>query len=739
MKIKTLFIAVSFLCNFALLSGQVMSTDSVRFLNTGALNVSADGVVFIQGDMQTDDPAGLPADSIAVVMVNDGSIFLTGSFFHDATGNAFNTRNNDWSDRDIARGIPASLGYIGFVGNSFGGRRFIASSDLLAFDRVADYIAFPNLEISTNDTIFVLPTMGFDVSSIYRPFNTVADTTYLGVLYLQSNLVDRGVDQYIYTASLRVTPGPSGFSDFPVATDAVIVEQRVQEFRATGASGDTGAATMLFPFASPFEDMRSGVFAGNWVRRPLIDEAANSFRFPYGNQSSANDAAVICRSQYVVDPLEELSSATAHLIRLRRLGAHYNDGSIPLMPGADRDVVERATFVFGTGAPWEFMREEDPNHSDGPLFVGRDLLEQRVVPNLPRTQNWLVGNSFTSGISGQAIADYLMTGGLGAFFAPELFIFHHGATSYQTYPIWEWDSPGATTGAVPQNIPDIQAMGIFMMAAWRDNTNSPYVNIGHRFQVHTAGIPSTANPGSGIQVLPPPVERRTTRSLRSFDNSTLNFVLTPEENPFIFSRTSVRLNANADVNSDSHNVLALRNASNHLFHLYGTNLSREMLQQNVLPYTAPLAMLSVSPAAESMAVVLRVEGAENFATEVVELYDRQTGHRQDLRANNSYWFVMHPGDNADRFEVHFVSRVSTDLVNNPFADDWQAFSFGGELVITDLSPSHHGAQMRIHNASGMLHIQQPVATVPEERINISSLPAGVYLLSIEGRTVKFIR
>jgi hypothetical protein len=410
----------------------------------------------------------------------------------------------------------------------------------------------------------------------------------------------------------------------------------------------------------------------------------------------------------------------AHLIRLQRVGGTTADVYHNLGWTAD-DSHDRDKFVFN-GTPFPSLGYQ----SDGPLFTGKDLLNRNISPGLSYTQNWLVGNSFTSGISGQAIAEYLMTNtwNSGVFFAPQIYIYHHGATDYETYSIWDY-----TNGVVPQDIPDIQAMGIFMIVAWRNNVADNVV-IGPRFQVHTGGIPSANN-------IPIEPTNPLLRSSRHQSSNTLNFVLTPEDNPFVFSRTSIRLNENADLNSDGHNVHALRNVGNYLFHLYGTNLSREVLQQNVLPYTAPLAMLSVSPAAERMEVLLRVEGADNFATETVELYDRQTGQRQDLRTNNSYWFVMNPGDNADRFEVHF-RRITTGDPDD-IALPWQAYSFGGELIITDLSSSHQGAQVRIHNASGVLHIQQPIVNVPEERINIASLPTGVYLLSIEGRTVKFIK
>jgi|GEM_PF-2343783 len=708
MKNKTLLIIFLSLCNYAFVFGQVLSTDGVRFVNIGEMNTRQLNVF---GDMLMADPVGNPAGNVAVNIVIPGNVTgirLTGSFFHDATGNVFAVTNTDWSDRSMMRGITTNIGIIEFSDTVSipGRRRYISSTNPLTFDRVANYIAFPTVFSSTVDTIFVTPTMGFDV-------NTFVATN--GLLYLASDLVTRGSNQYIYTASLRaVTEGG------PFNISRIHMEKRVREFREPAANSGL-AATMLMPFAPPFNSMRAGYFAGNWIRRPLIDAATNSFRFPYGNESE--DGVIINSNQYLISAGETMTPGTGHLIRLQRAGGTNQDvyGMLKITAGENHDIDK---FVFN-GMPFPSMGFQ----LDGSVVRSQNLLNQTVQVGLPQTQNWVVGNSFTSGLNGQGIAEYLMgidpSSPLNATYMPFMFIYHHGATAYETHPIWDY-----VTGSVPQNIPDIQAMGVFMVGAYRENTVSENVVIGTRFQVHTGGIPAVANT----------VVNPLSRSARSGQNSVLNFTLSPDcENTFVFSRTSVRLHENADVNADNLDVVALTNASNQMFHLYGTNRSRQILQQNALPFTAPLAMLSVSPAAESMSMLLTVEGAENFATEVVELFDRQTGaFLQDLRANNSYWFVLNPGDNPDRFEVRFTAQP-TNIDNTTFAEDWQAFSFGGDLVITDLNAALLYSEARIHGISGVLHIQQPITNVPEERINISSLPAGVYLLSIGNRTVKFIR
>jgi len=729
MKNRLLFVVVVVvLCGITFVSAQ--STPNFVFVNTGEMNVSESAVMFVQGDMQMVDPAGhTSGDPIAVEVIHNGCIHLTGSFFHDATGNVFFTHNHDWKDRTQPRGYSVNVGSVHFVDDeSASGTRFITSSNLSSFDRVANYIAFPNLVISTDDVIYVPPVLGLDAHSILRTEDEVSGEDFTGVLFLRSDLIDRNGTDYVYTASLRVvrTGGEA------VSPDAVHIEKHVREFREIhDASGGLEAASTLFPFASPFQSMRAGVFAGNWVRRPQIDPVTNSFRFPYGNEGP--EGGVINTNQFVRRAYDVLVPTEAHLIRLQ-----VQDGPIDYLgvtAGEDHGLF-RDRFRFGCGMPYASMGRV----SDGRLFTGQSLLwEDEYTPwriaraNANVTQNWVIGNSFTSGLNAEGIAEYLMGTIPGhaapASFVNRMFIFPHGSTHYEIYPM-ELDEDGYL---IP--IPDIHAMGVFMIAVARNSSQGGNVVINETFQVHTGGIPAAwGDPRDPLLPGPTPLGTRSAQ----VRNSTLNFVVTPENNPFVFSRSSVVFREGADVNADHYDISAFMNPSSHLFHLYGTNLSGSRLQRNALPYNAPLAMLSVNPASETMNLVLRVEGAENFASDVVELFDRQTNQWQDLRMNNSYYFTMAPGDNPDRFEVHFRPRVTTDVDNNVLAD-WQAYAFGGELIIFGLNDSSVNSVARIHGVSGVMHIQEPISTVPEHRINISSLPAGVYILSLEGRTVKFIR
>jgi hypothetical protein len=520
------------------------------------------------------------------------------------------------------------------------------------------------------------------------------------------------IGDVIYTASLRVT-GDDG--DFTVSPDAVIVEQWVREFRDPSATGatTTAPATLLMPFAAPFTELHSGYFAGNWVRRPVFTlPGRNSFLFPYANEST--NGVVINSNQYIVYPHTIFEPAAAHLVRLQSTGfTNTGDSELILIEGWEPQTTDKFVFDGSIGG------------TVGSLFAGAPVLDRTSIPVIPPgmppaiaaqvTQNWLAGNSFTSGLNANAIAEYLLT--FGSELTSNLFIYHFGATAYETH------------NTADTNIPDIEAMGIFMMQVAGDGNNTNVV-IDHRFQVHTSGIAAAGIPIAPTNPLLP------TRSARVAANSNrLVFVLTPEDNPFVFSRTEIMMSEDAG----NQNITSLVNPGNHLFHLHSTDQSGVRLQRNVVSFSATKALLAVTPAVDEMQVILTVQNAGDFPTEIVELFDRQTNTLHDLRADNAYNFVMLPNDDANRFEVRFVRQeITTGLDNNTTAD-WFVFSNNNYLTITGLDVSLLNEQMYIRNAAGMLYVQQTINQTPELRINIASLPTGVYMVSIQGRTVKFIK
>jgi hypothetical protein len=707
-NMKKLFLKTSLLSGLLLLFSigtlDAQTTSNIQFVNTGAMNVDTLGIMYIQGDVQM-----LTTDANQVVQVyHNGTTYLEGSFFHDATGNVFDIVNagNDW-DKVRPRAITGSVGTLRFINvpeTTTPARRYISTTlDVNAFDRVANYIAFPNVEISTRDTIYVPPTFGMDARTITR-VGTVSNENN-GVIVLASDVVG----SMIFNASLRVT-GDDG--DFTVSPDAVIVEKRVNEYRE--ATAGASAATSLMPFASPYYEMRSGYFAGNWVRRPLFDPQRNGFFHPYANSDVDGDG-IIDLNQYITKARDSLITKRAYLIRLQPAGGTENDVYANLDVTAGEGTHDKAKFIFN-GLPYQNLGQR----TGRVLFTGEPVLTQRVSNSTTtdQSQNWLVGNSYTSGLNTQAIADYLMSDQVVTLYSTNMYIFHHGSTAYHIYNM------------IDDDIPPVQAMGVFMVLASRRGMQpaaafSETLVIGPEYQIHVGGISSTPPPLVDGEYLP------MTRNAQARSNS-LNFVVTPADNPFVFSRSEIRFGSNTNISSFMH-------PTNRLFHLYGTNAANARLQRNALPFNTEMALLAISPAAEQMTVTLTAEDADNFVAQAVELYDRKTGQWHDLRLNNRYTFILSPGDNPNRFEVHFIPRNTTGLDNNPTISEWYAYNNQSELMVNGLNDLLVGKEMRIFRTAGVLHIQQTINGTEEQRINIFDLPTGVYLVSIQGRTVKFVK
>ena len=777
--LKNLFLSVLFAGGFnALAQAQqppaTLTDDvNVRFLNVGHMNVHTGGFMYVQGGIGMLDVTGVNNNNpTEVQVVHNGVTHLEGNFWQDTRGNVFEIEPwSDWTPiLGRPRGMTTSTGTIHFVGNNNPGGttssvRQITTSDWDAFDRRDRYIAFPHIMINTRDTIMVPPQMGIDARTIGRNSSTQ------GVIFLQSDVLGSGTNKTQWNASLRVTSiatndadiainAISGVNPVPaerrfVAPDAVVVAKFVRYFREMDPFTETPQSTALMPFSPPYWDMRAAYFAGNWVRRPIFEEDRNSVSSPLGNRLGLG--GFTNADQFVTDPFAPMGfqarersimsgvglrlhgTRQAYLIRLQSSDLDMNDLPLNITHGQDGHL--DSVFIFDGNPFPEVLGLRSDRHlfAGHPVLVESTMLPSSAFPSIDgvgtvalRTgaaqrnpQSWLAGNSYTSGLNAQAIFDYIrnindVRGLNAAIFEPEIRIFPHGGVSYIVY-----DAANISDA-------DIQAMGIFMIrAAAADTPNQieETIVIGSEFQIHTGGITQFAEAdnsnGRGL--------RRTQEQ-----SSRLNFILTPEHNPLIFSRSDVLFDTDASLNADNLDIAMVANSAA-AFQLFGTNSTGARLQRNALPYTAEMALLGVVPAANPMWVTLTALDADNFAAQMVELYDRQTGRFiQDLRANRSYTFLLSPGDDLNRFEVRFTPRSGTTDIEDNHITNWSIHNNRSQLTVTGLSHSLIGETMRIFNAAGVLHIQQPInGTV--EYINIQDLPSGVYLITIQGRTERFVK
>ena len=674
-------------------------TDTTRFVNKGKMHVASipgkPGVASLyipHGVRMTASPS----------IVQNGVTAIGGNFYQDSDTAVFAL---DATNRNFTR----STGTVRFFGQR-------AATDTLraitvwhkkdarysgledpAFDRSKAYIAFPNIEINTPDTIHVPFTMGMDAINITRGSS--------GVLYLESNLNTE--DDLVYDASLRTT-GTS------VDPGAVVIEKYVLPFRHTAS-----ANTYLFPFATPYTNQRAGYFAGNWVRAPKPD-ANDSYYYPYGNMKSTTGQDFIDASQYVHGANDLLNPSSPYLLKLQPDGYTYDqsgDFLFILTGGEDHDLDK---FVFN-GTPYNLA------HTEEQKFTG-NLLSRTPVDGQTtaggKTQNWLTGNSYTSALSIDSIIDKI--GNSDIEFSSTLYIYPHGATGYQTYTM----SPGA-------DIPDIPAMSVFMLVVTKDNTETSEIfTITPQMQVHSGGTgasngltpsPSSRKP-DGLQSAPSPANR-------------LSFTLTTEDNPFIYDRAQVQLNFGALAGSDSWDVTKLLNTSNQYFQLYSQS-GQNKLQTNALPLSTEQAALCVVPPAHALDCRLTVEEtghAETGHATSLLLHDTKTNAWTDLRETPEYVFTSEPGDSPDRFTVYFKTPtgINTPTVNTGI----YAYYGQGQLIINRLTEEDKGSHLKVYSTSGTLIKEAEIDSYPGYTLPLS-LSHGVYIAKIEGSrstVIKFIK
>ena len=342
---------------------------NVTFVNTGQMYVAPQGVSSGVSLYVPDAMRQLTVSGRTVGIIQNGTTELGGNFYQDALTTVFEVDGNT---------NTTSTGKFRFVGEHPGVNRTITtqSKNINTFDRGSYYIAFPNIEISTNDSIAVPGKMGIDASSLHCINNKT------GKMILRSDVVS----SKSYDASLRVNK--SGTSSALVDLGAVIVERDMTLYRPSNGS------TQLFGFATPYKNTQlSGYFAGNWVRRPLNDGTYGHTTLIYGNKDNSPADGIIDADQYVYLAAEKLVPAQAYLIKPRPNAYSYSD-------------LQAESGLWYTGEQNPSLYDKGKYYFNGKVYTVTPYSEQLfaddllfsssiITPSLGSTVNWLIGNSYT--------------------------------------------------------------------------------------------------------------------------------------------------------------------------------------------------------------------------------------------------------------------------------------------------------------------------------------------------------
>jgi hypothetical protein len=134
-------------------------------------------------------------------------------------------------------------------------------------------------------------------------------------------------------------------------------------------------------------------------------------------------------------------------------------------------------------------------------------------------------------------------------------------------------------------------------------------------------------------------------------------------------------------------------------------------------------------AGEASSYTLNVTGTDKFFfAKSIILEDLKTGTSQELKNNPSYLFTADPGDNPERFHLHFGGPFGIESRGSQ--PDFTIFSSGKSVVISNISGKNQNGEVYIFNILGEKTVQN---TITDQTTRISLQVPGCYVVTIVTR------
>lgn len=659
-----------------------LAQSDVIFVNTGQMNISSAGVIYIPQSVRMLDDVNNTAD---VEVVLNGDLYVGGDFYQDAANTVFKLTTNET--------VTDSEGTIHFVDHPSGSvdlRKISTTGSLSLFDRSTAYVSFPNVSIETNDQIKLEAQMGMDALSIKR----LAGKT--GTLLLEST-TDNGK---VYDASLRIFG--AGTSEQLVDKGTVIVAKDVSEYR-----GANGNSLQLFPFATPFKNTQlAGYFAGNWLRVPSIGDNHHT-EYILGNKPSADDPTTIDMDQFERYALRKLKPGQPYLVKLREDGFDYESikggeaNNLAITDGTNPEY-QVNKFIFN-GDVYSIADYQEQLFAD-------DVLLSYSLPvafSSPTTLNWVIGNSYTSPISTVKLVKAMQNTGIT--FSNKIYVYAQGSQTYSPLTITNYADGNPIQ--LDKNI-DIPSMGVFIVRVAKNRA----VATGNPFKIDKGMLKHSTTDHSIANAAP-----------EMLDNQ-VRLTMTPEGNEFVYDKIAVGLRADASFGNDDYDVEKIYNNVDNGFQLYTNSSSLTKLSINGLPSNASNVDVFLKPAATAANYVLKVSDLETLNTEGAWLEDLITKDVVDLFLTNEYKFSTSPNDSEKRFILHF--KKPSDADNDD--DGIRTYYYDGNVVVNNLTEEDVNSLVTIYDVQGriikdrVLVDSYPSLKIPVELIN------GVYVTQVKG-------
>lgn len=702
----------TFIIFLLLFQGLFAQVNRVTFVNTGAMNVSPNGVsgvsLFVPDAMRQ-----LTVSGRIVNIIHNGITELGGNFYQDAQTTVFNinsittlgTSNGKFrfvTDRGVNRTVTTTQ----------------STNPINEFDRGLYYVAFPNIEISTNDSIIIPGKMGIDATTLHQI------NSKTGQMVLRSDVVTDAKGTNAYDASLRITK--AGNSADLVDLGAVVVERDMSIYRPDGSTAN------LFGFATPFKNTQlSGYYAGNWVRRPLSNGDFGHTTYIYGNKDTSPYDNIIDQDQYVYRAAEKLVPAQAYLIKPRPKGFDYN-------------TLRAENGLWYTGDE-PSLYDKSKYHFNGKVYTVTPYLEQLFADDvlytntissagLLNTVNLLIGNSYTCPIPTNLLAQQ-MESYPDLKFYPYIYVYPAGASTYQPLAI-----SGTGNGIVVADVTEIPAMSVFMVRLSKGFPQSGTFSIGKSLQRHADvahNKPQTIKASDGRMLAG--ASATNTGVSNPVVKNQVTFKVTPTTNEHLYDMAAIGLREDASLGTDGYDIAKAYVTDRNLFQLYTKTTSGSKLSANGVPLTTDTVMLDFEPNFEGGEYRLSVNYAESLETEGVWLLDNKIGKWVDIKSEKNYTFNASPTDKTERFYVLFKKPFMRE------ADTTKSllvYYNNNTVLVRQLTKADMGSTITLFDPQGRQLYATQVDNYPDMNIPVNNILPGVYLVHLKGEQsgiAKFIK
>lgn len=335
--------------------------------------------------------------------------------------------------------------------------------------------------------------------------------------------------------------------------------------------------------------------------------------------------------------------------------------------------------------------------NSGNLTTGTQLPGLTFTSSLGSIAGWnLLGNPYCSAISW----DDVIAGGQASNLDNAVYVYDNATQQYKT---WVNGLGTLTDGIIP-------AMQGFLVKA---NAASPSLTLKNINRVHggTAYYKSAQTSANNVLSL------KVSGNSRS-DETCIRF----------------RDEATTDFNEewDAYKLMGSSSVPN----LYSVTNNMNYAV-NSLPVNEMKGAVAIAFTAGSKGTfTLSVTGTDNFSAETnVTLLDKKTGITQLLNSNPAYTFTAAPGEDANRFELHFLDVTAVQQPER--AESLRVYQNNGTLnVITDKPVN---ADIILTNMLGQVVMRINGNGNDHSAIDVSGLQNGIYVLSLKGEKAKISR